>query len=176
MRLQGAFLLSLLFVAAIILILRGQETESGLQGVANAAANLREANVEGRMLDPIAAEEIVEAMTSLVVKPELIKHHVEDLRSFAATAASWADASPSPSLELNLAVAIRSAANELRAYATHGSGRNLELAQRQLTAARAALEGDAPIGNTASGVRDRLENIQQSHREKLQQLDETLNQ
>lgn len=177
MRLHGAFALALLFTAAIILLLRSQETESGLQGVANAAANLREANVAGRVLDPILAEQIIDAMVQLIDEPNEIKHHVADLRQFAATAAEWANGAPSPSPELNLAVLIRGAAGDLRAYAIQESKGRLDNARRQLTAARAALEGNATsVGSTASGIRDRLENIQQGHREKLLELDETLNQ
>ncbi len=176
MRLQGAFLLSLLFVAAIVLILRSEETQAGLEGVASAAAGLREKNVEGRLLDHNAAEQIIDAMASLVEQPEEIQHHVQDLRQFAETAAAWADGSPSPSAELNLAVSIRGAAGELRAYALRPDQRRLDRARRNLSTARAALEGDAPLGGTASGLRDRLENLQQSHQEKLQELEETLNQ
>jgi hypothetical protein len=174
MRWQGSLFLLVLFAAAIIMILRGKEMESGLEGVASVTAGLREQNVQGRLFDPDAADLMIDAMEMLIQNPDKIELHIEDLREYAATAASWADAAASPSYELTASVALRSAAGELRSYAVSPKRHHLDKARMLLDAALGAIEGDAPIGDTASGLRDRLNNLQQSHQEKLQDLDEVM--
>ena len=143
------------------------------------ASTLRESDVDASTLDRRTAAEIISAMGVLQAEPETISDHLPELKVFAATAASWAEAAATPSAELHVAVAIRRAAGELRAYAVTPSDVYLLRARRLLAAARSTLEGggggpgDGP-GLTVGAVRDRIENLQQSERERLQEVDEEL--
>ena len=119
-------------------------------------------------------------MEVLQTEPETISDHLAELKIFAATAASWAEAAATPSAELHVAVAIRRAAGELRGYALTPSDVRLMRTRRLLAAARSTLEGvgdgttgDGP-GLAVGAVRDRIENLQQSHQERLQEVDEEL--
>jgi hypothetical protein len=81
-----------------------------------------------------------------------------------------------------VAVAIRRAAGELRGYALTPSDLRLMRSRRLLAAARSTLEGlggdrvsgDGP-GLAVGAVRDRIDNLQQSHQERIQEVDEELN-
>ena len=92
-----------------------------------------------------------------------------------SAAAAWADAAPSPSAELRAAVAIRSAAGDLRSYATRGSQMSLASAKRNLDTARAALAGEPTGTAPTDAVRDRLENLQRGQQERYQDVEEELN-
>jgi len=119
-------------------------------------------------------------MEVLQAEPETISDHIAELKVFAATAASWAEAAATPSAELHMAVAIRRAAGELRGYALTPSDLRLMRARRLLTAARSTLEdvggggsGDGP-GLAVGAVQDRIDNLQQSHQERIQEVNEEL--
>jgi len=120
-------------------------------------------------------------MEILQADPETISDHLAELKTFAATAASWAEAAATPSAELHAAVAIRRAAGELRGYALTPSDVRLMRTRRLLTAARSTLDGVG--GDSVSGegpglavdaVRNRIDNLQQSHQERIQEVDEDL--
>jgi len=126
------------------------------------------------------AGEIISAMEVLQADPETISDHLAELKVFAATAASWAEAAATPSAERHAAVAIRRAAGELRGYALTPSDVRLMRARRLLAAARSTLED---VGGGASGdgsglavgaVQDRIDNLQQSHQERIQEVNEEL--
>lgn len=182
MRISGALFLTILIAVGYMMYLTGRNATSSLDAVAAVATDLREVGVTGRALDRNLALQMIGAMEGLLAIPDTLPDHIEDLKTFAATAAAWADAAPSPSSELRAAVAIRKAAGELRAQATRPSTAHLMRARRYLDVASDAIQ----FGGTASGgpgpglatdaVRDRLDNLQQSQQERYQELDEELNQ
>lgn len=165
-----------------MLYLTGRDATSSLDAVAAVAADLREEGVTGRVLDRDLALQMIAAMEGLLDSPDTVPDHLDELKTFAATAAAWADAAPSPSAELRAAVAVRKAAGELRAQATRPSTTHLMRARRYLDVASDAirfggsLSGGPGPGLATDAVRDRLENLQQSQRERYQELDEELNQ
>ena len=106
---------------------------------------------------------------------------MEDLKTFGATTASWADAAATPSAELHIAVALRRAAGELRGYALEPREIRLSRARQLLTAAQSSLvggsagvDGGQGPGLAVGAVKDRLDNLQQSHQERIQEVDEEL--
>jgi len=112
------------------------------------------------------AGEIISAMEVLQAEPETISDHLAELKVFAATAASWAEAAATPSAELHVAVAIRRAVGELREYALGPSDVRLMRTRRLLAAARSTLDslggngvsGEGP-GLAVDAVRDRIDNL-----------------
>lgn len=180
MRISGALFLVLLIAAGYMLYLTGRDATSSLDAIAIVATDLREQGVTGRTLDRDLAFQLVAAMDDLITSPETIPEHVDDLKTFAATAAAWADAAPSPSAELRAAVALRRAAGELRTQALTPSTAHLMRARRHLGAAIDALESGANGGGgtgpglATDAVRDRLENLQQSQRERYLEVDEEI--
>jgi hypothetical protein len=176
MRLFGALLIVVLVAMAAVLYLQQEDTATSLQAVAAVAADLRESGVSGRSLDRELAARMTASLQQLVDNPELITDHIDDLKEVAATAASWADAAPSPSAELKTAVSLRSAAGDLRSYASRPSPTYLTSARRHLDAARSALAGEPSETAATDAVRDRLENLQRGHQERLQDLEDELGQ
>ncbi len=182
MRISGALFLIILIAVGYMLFLTGRDATSSLNAVAVVATDLREAGVTGRALDRDLALQMIDAMDGLLNAPDTIPDHIEDLKTFSATAAAWADAAPSPSSELRAAVAIRKAAGELRAQATRPSTTHLMRARRYLDVASDAIRfaatgpGGPGPGLATDAVRDRLENLQQSQQERYQELDEELDQ
>jgi hypothetical protein len=176
MRIFGALLIVVLMAMAAVLYLQREDTAASLEAVANVATDLRESGISGRALDPKMATRMVTSLQELVDFPEAIPDHIDDLKTMAATAASWADAAVSPSAELRAAVALRSAARDLRSYASRPSPHFLSSAQRNLDTARSALAGDPGGTAPTDAVRDRLENLQRGHQEHYQELEEELSQ
>lgn len=180
MRISGALFLVLLIAVGYLLYLNARDATSSLDAIATIATDLREQGVEGRALDHDLALHMIDAMERLLAAPDTIPEHVEDLKTFAATAAAWADAAPSPSSELRAAVALRQASGELRSQALSPSPVHLMRARRHLSAASEAIKsvsaGGPGPGLATDAVRDRLDNLQQSQQERYQELDEELNQ
>ena len=174
------FFIGILIVVAFYLYLGARDATSSFDAVTTVASTLRESDVDASTLDRRTAAEIISAMEVLQTEPETIADHVAELKVFAATAASWAEAAATPSADLHVAVAIRRAAGELRGYALTPSDVRLMRTRRLLAAARSTLEGvggngtgDGP-GLAVGAVRDRIDNLQQSHQERLQEVDEEL--
>ncbi len=190
MKLSGALILVVLIAAAIVIFLQSRDTKASLDAVNNVAVNLREAGVEGRSLDRNEAKQTLAALDQLQAAPDTIADHMDDLRTISQTAASWADAAPTPSQDLTAAVAIRTAADELRQYGLDPGPGHLIAARREIGHAREALvaavtgpgSGGAsdgsmgPPGNSVQGVRDRINNLQQSERERIQDVQQQINQ
>jgi hypothetical protein len=179
-RISGALFLVVLMAVGFMLYLTARDATSSLDAIAVVATDLREEGVTGRALDRHLAFQMIDAMDSLLVSPETIPDHVGELKTFAATAAAWADAAPSPSTELRVAVALRKAAGELRSQALSPSTVHLMRARRYLGVAEDALEfaamggGGPGPGLATDAVRDRLENLEQAQQERYQELDEEL--
>lgn len=175
MRIFGALLIVVLLAMAAVLYLARQDTAASLEAVAAISADLREQGVQGRSFEPEAAARMVVALQELLDQPDRIADHTDDLKTIAATAAAWADAAHSPSSELRVSVALRSAAGDLREYGLRSSQMALTSAARQLDTARAALAGDVTGTAPTDAVRDRLDNLQRGQQERYQELDEELN-
>jgi len=179
MRISGAFLVVALLAAGFTLYLTSQDATSSIDAVTTMAGQLREQGVEGQVLDGETARRMVAAMDDLVDSPDSITDHVDDLRVIVDTAASWAAASPPASRDLHIAVSLRSAAGDLRAYALRPSASLLTRAGHRLDQARRSLDGSeggeaAEPRLATDGLRDQLHNLEQAQREQQQQVDEAL--
>ena len=180
MRISGALFITLLIAVGYMLYLTARDTTASLDAIAVVATDLREQGIEGRALDRDLAFQMIAAMEDLLAATDTIPQHIEDLKTFAATAAAWADAAPSPSAELRAAVAIRRAAGELRSQAMSPSAVHLMRARRYLGVAVDALEyaesgaGGPGPGLATDAVRDRIDNLEQSHKERFLEVDEEL--
>lgn len=172
MKVSGAFLLVLLIALAIVLMLRVKEIEHVNDDLQRMIPHLAEEGVEGEVMSHREARQRIEELEGYCRNSYQLADHVKRLREVAAEAASWAAGAPSPSLELTTAVALRAAADSLREYAVHPSERVLNRAEAQLHEARNALDGSAPAASSTDALRDRIRNIEQSHREKIQDLEE----
>jgi len=173
-RIFGALSLVILFVAAAMMYLQQKDATTSLRAVAAAAGDLRERGIEGRSFDHDLASRMESSLRALLDSPEDLPGCTDELRSVAATAASWAEAAPAPSAELRIAVALRSAAGELRAYSLRPADRHLQVAGRHLDTAAAALAGEPVHNNPTDALRDQLDNLQRSHQEQQLEVDEAL--
>ncbi len=183
MRLSGGFLLLSLIAVGFVLYLVKLDIDSSLNAVTVVASDLREEGVTGAVFEVDTARQMIFAMEGLVDDPAGITDHTEDLQTFSATAASWASIAPVASPELHAAVMLRRAAGALRSYAMAPSERHLVTANRCLAAATTTLNGQASssAGGSASGpglavgaIRDQIENLEQAHQERIQEVDEEL--
>jgi len=181
LRFFGVFFLGALIAAGFYLYLGARDATSSLDAVATIASTLREENITGSNLDRETARQMISAMEDLVAAPDTISDHVSDLKTFATTAASWADAAATPSTELHVAVALRRAAGELRGYALAPSQIRLSRSRQLLAAARSSLDNESTGMNGGQGpglavgaLKDRIDNLQQSHQERIQEIDEEL--
>ncbi len=171
MRATGVFLLVVLIAAAVVLMLRSREAVETEQSVTRIAGEVHEAGVEGAAFDRAEARRVLERLDSMARgRGELSQ---EELEEITLRAAAWAEGAPTPSAELTASVALRRAAGELRQYLLDGTDWHLRTARRELSTARRALEGETAQGGV-QGVRDRLQNLQESERERLQELDRAL--
>lgn len=173
-KMSSALLLVLVLSMAIVVYLQSRDVTSSFRAVKLVADDLREPGVQGRSVDPELAQRVTTSLEQLLEQPEAISENLDELREIGAVAASWAAAAPSPSWELQFAVAVRGTANELREYASRPSDRQLESARRELQRARAALAGDTAPGSSVDAIRDRLLNLQRSQEERAQEINENL--
>lgn len=164
---------------AVVVLLQSRDVERTQEAVTVISTQLREEGVQAVALDRDRALGVIGVLEGLVADPGAIPRHVDDLKTIAEAAAGWAAAAASPSPELHAAVAIRTAANELREHALRPSERQLTAARRELERARHALtvaaDGSgttAPSGLVTEGVRDSLHNIEASQRERALELEE----
>lgn len=174
MRIFGLLLIVVLIALAAVLYLQRETARASFQAVRTIAADLREEGVAGRRFEPELATRMASSMQELIDHPEGIADHRDELATIAATAASWAEAAPSPSVALSVAVALRAAAADLRGYQASSTATSLDSAQRNLVRARATLAGE-PIGaSPVDAVRDRLDNLQSAQQERTQEVEEEL--
>ena len=180
MRISGGLFVVLILAVGFVLYLTGLDVTSSTDAVKAVASDLREANVEGADFDRDQATDMIDAMAMRLGAPELLADSVEELKTFAAAASAWARAAE-PGEELHAAVLIRRAAGELRAYALQPDDRHLMRARRCLEAARSTVDGhghgpgvDGGPGLAVGAVREQLDNLEQSQRERHQEAEESL--
>jgi hypothetical protein len=173
-RIFGGLFIVILLALAVAMYLQTKDVRSSFDAVKTIASDLREEGVEGGVFDRRLSEHMVASLEDMVAFPDRISDAVDDLKTISATAATWAQSAPSPSIELRVAVALRSAADELRSYGLRPSDRHLSNANRHLRKAQAALSGEQISNDPTGAVRDRLENLHRSHQEKELELAEEL--
>lgn len=156
---------------AIVMLLRGREVTEAQRGVTRVADGLREQSVTPEKLDHRRARRLLAELEQVANGFDTLS--ADELEAAARRAAAWAEAASTPSSELTAAVALRSAANDLRRHVLDGNEAHRASARRHLARARRALEGDTAT-TSMQGVKDRVENLQESQREQYQQLDEAL--
>ncbi|NOZ79815.1 MAG: hypothetical protein GXP48_11685 [Acidobacteria bacterium] len=174
MRIGGALVIIMLIAVAVVLYLRGTETREDVRAVQSVSTHLRESGVEARSFDRDTAVGYVHALEGLIQAPEAIASSNDRLKAISEAAAGWAQGAPAGSPQLDIAVALRSAADELTAYGLRGGEIHLAEAKQQLDAARAALSGRSEARPPTADVRDRLQNLERSQQEQMQHLDEAL--
>ena len=181
MRMSGVLILVVLLSMAVVVFLQSRDVTAKREALALIATELREEGVEGTRFDEDRAFELIAVLEGLAGDPDAIPNHIEDLKTISSTAASWAAGAASPSPELHASVALRTAAGELRGYAVRPTSTGLDKARRKLAEARHALTttagGDgttAPSGLVTEGVRDRLQNLENSQKERMLEIDEEL--
>lgn len=180
MRISGGLFVTVLIAAGFAFYLNGRDARTTFDAVNTMAGELREEGVQGQTMDAGTASQMVVIMESILESPDTIGSYRDDLRVMAETAASWAAASAPASRQLHIAVNLRSAVGELRAYGLTPSPAHLARARRHLGQARNSLEGglrsdSEPQPHVATdGLRDQLQNLEQAQREQRQQVDEAL--
>jgi hypothetical protein len=159
-------LVGLLVVMGIVLWLSSANTQRTIENVRVGAASLRE-DVTPRTWDARAAGVMLDRLAAFLDEPGPPR---EELAAAATTAAGWVAATAPGSNENHAAVKLRSAADELALAGAASDDRHRVTARRHLDDARAALAGVPPRELDAiRGVRDQLENLQNSRREQAQE-------
>jgi len=181
MRISGVLILIVVISMAVVVFLQSRDVTAKREALSAIATDLREEGVDSVPFDRARALELISVLDALAAEPASIPSHIEDLKTISATSAQWAAGAPSPSPELHAAVALRAAAGELRAYAVRPDATSLDKARRSLVEARQSLStttgGDgtiAPSGMVTDGVRDQLQNLEASQKERALELDEDL--
>jgi hypothetical protein len=165
MKMRSVFgLIALLIAMAVVLMLAARQTHRVMRQANAPIPSLRE-NVAPRPFDRAAAESTVSQLESLIDEPAPGE---EELLGIRETAAGWAAATQPGTGEYRCAVKIRQAADALLG-AGRGDDAGRTNARRLLADARAALASPAARpGGAVGAIRDQLENLQQSQREKIE--------
>jgi len=181
MRFSGVLILVVVISMAVVVFLQSRDVTAKREALAVIATELREEGVGGIRFDRLRAFELIRVLEGLAADPEAIPNHINDLKTISETAAGWAAGAASPSPELHASVALRAAAGELRGYAVRPTATGLDKARHKLDQARLALTttagGDgttAPSGLITEGLRDRLQNLEASQKERVLEIEEDL--
>jgi hypothetical protein len=162
-------LVALLVVMGVVLLLSSSQTKHTIDDVKISAASLRE-DVAPRAWDARAAGAMLDRLTALLDTPEPPR---DELADAAATAAGWAAATTPGSNPNHAAVKLRGAADELAQASPSPDDRHRATARRYLDEAKSALAGAPPNELDAiRGVRDQLENLQNSRREQAKDAEQ----
>jgi hypothetical protein len=156
-------LVGLLIAMAIVLMLAARQTHRSVRAVNAPIPSLRE-DVRPQAFDRTAAESAVNRLEELVDAPAPPEAELVAIRD---TAAGWAAATQPGTGEYRGAVKIRQAADALL-EAVRGDATGRATARRLLADAHEAMENPAAMpGGAVGAIRDQLENLQQSQREKI---------
>jgi hypothetical protein len=160
-------LVGLLIVMAIVLLLAARQTHRAVREANAPIPSLRE-DVPPRPFDRAAAESTLARLDDMVDEPVLDEGELAGIRD---TAAGWAAATQPGTAEYHTAVKVREAADALL-DAAHGNDAGRATARRLLGDARRAMENPSAMpGGAVGAIRDQLQNLQQSEREKLQDVE-----
>jgi hypothetical protein len=154
----------LLIAMAIVLMLATRQTRHDLDAVRSVTLRASE-NVPPRSFDAVEARALAARLHALLDVAQL---PADELRQTAARAAAWAAALTPGTRDYHFVVNLRGAADELAAASTSADDPHRAAARRLLESAEIApgAPGGGPPG-TIGGVRDQLQNLQQSEVEKL---------
>ncbi len=161
-------LAGLLVVMVVVLVLSTRQTRTDLDAVKSVTFAVQ-GDAKGQPFDAAAAARLSGRLLELSNQPAL---PADELREAARQAAAWAAATAPGTAEYHTAVNLRGAALQLSA----ASG---SLADPRRAAARRLLEQAESSPGTApgappgpiGGIRDRLQDIQQSHGEQMQDVE-----
>lgn len=172
MKVSAAAFLVLLIALAIVMVLRVHEVQHVKEDVALMAPRLQEEGVKKKVMGHREAQRVIAELEEFCADPSGLHSAIPRLREISSLAASWAAGAPAPSPELEAAVNIRQAANDLRESGT-SSKNGIGSARRHLNDAKRALAGGVDDSNITSGIRDRMKGLEQAQREHIQELNET---
>ena len=161
-------LAGLLVVMVVALVLATRQTHHDVETVKSVTFALP-SDAAPQPFDSAAATRLAGRLEELAGQAQLPEG---ELREAAAKAAGWA-AGQTPGTEAyHTAVNLRGAADELLAASDSLADPHRAAARRLLAAARSApgAPGGGPPG-AIGGLRDKLQEIQQSHQEQLQQVE-----
>jgi len=173
MKVTAGLFLVLLISVAIVLILRVREVQHVKEDVGLMAPRLEEEGVEKKIMGHREAKRVIDELQGFCSDPSSLHAALPRLKEISGLAASWAAGAPAPSPELEAAVNIRQAANDLRETATSSSKNLIPSARERLIAAESALGGATDESHLTAGIRDRMKGLEQAQREHLQELNET---
>ncbi len=161
-------LVGLLIVMVVALVLATRQTRHDVEAVKSVTFALQ-GDAAPRPFDAAAASRLTGRLSELAGQPQL---PADELREAAAKAAGWAAGQAPGTAAYHTAVNLRGAADELLAASDSLADPHRTTARRLLAAATAApgAPGGGPPG-AIGGLRDKLQEIQQSHQEQLQQTE-----
>ncbi len=161
-------LAGLLIVMVVVLILATRQTRRDLDAVRSVTLATG-GDTAARPFDPAEASRLAQRLRDLAEWPQPPQ---DELREAAARAAGWAAGLAPGTAEYHLAVNLRGAADELRAASESPADPHRAKARRLLDQAesRPGSPGGGPPG-AIGGVRDKLQDLQQSHQEQLQDVE-----
>ncbi len=172
MRVFGGLFVMVLFTAAVLIYLQGEDATKSFEAVDLISNTLKESGVEGKEINRDTAKRMITALEDLIDSPSYIAASMEGLREISTVAAQWAHNAPSPSADLHMSVCIRAAADELREYGVSPAEGRLSRARIQLAKARDGLMGRAGNSGPTDGISDRLHNLERAQRERYQEINE----
>jgi hypothetical protein len=161
-------LVVVLIATVIVLILSARQTRRDVDAVRSVNLAAGE-NVTPRTFDRAAADRMADRLRGLLSQPDL---PLDELRGAAAEAAGWAAGLTPGTFEYHMAVNLRGAAGELLAASPALDDPHRARAKQLLQQAETApgQPGGGPPG-AVGGIKDQLQNLQQSHQEKLQEVE-----
>ena len=158
-------LAGLLIVMVIALLLATRQTQQDVDAVKSVTFAIK-SDAAPQSFDAAAASRLAARLGELADQPRL---PTDELRESAAKAAGWAAGLAPGSAEYHMAVNLRGAADELLDASDSPSDPHRVAARRLIESAKGG--PGAPAGGppgAIGGVRDKLQDLQQSHREQLQ--------
>ena len=161
-------LAGLLIAMVVALVLATRQTHHDFEAVKSVTFAMP-TDAAPRPFDATAASRLGARLADLSRQSEL---PVGELREAAATAAGWAAGQAPGTAGYHTAVNLRGAADELLAASVSLDDPHRSTARRLIANADAApgAPGGGPPG-AIGGLRDKLQEIQQSHNEQLQQVE-----
>lgn len=159
-------LVSLLIAVAIVMYLFGHQAKKDMQEVRTVTLAVGEAT-EGKPFAPDSARAMLDRLRSLLDVPAL---PAAELQEAANTAAAWAAGSPPGTADHHIAVSLQSAALELLAAGRGVDDAHRAIARRHLDGAAMSTVTNRPP-DAVSGIRDRLQEIQNSTNQRKLETD-----